>query len=256
MPSVKTSSTTTESAPSRRLATISPMRPASGVSLAGARAALRGAVRPASSALRVAGHRVELGLVERGVGQLALDGAAVEAPLGDVAVGEDEHQQAAAIRERHELEVAELGAPRARRRDDRRRAGVAGQDARRQAQPVVAGQLHLAELVTDHEPVGRVELGLAHEGLDVQPIPEVRGDAPGAGVRVAEQAQRLELRHGAADGGRRDAEAVAGDERLRSDGDGGEHVVLDDGAQHRTLPLGQVDRRPRDVRLAMHLIRH
>ncbi len=64
------------------------------------------------------------------------------------------------------------------------RAGAAGEDRGREAQPLVAGQLHLAELVADHELVGLVELRLAHERLDVEPVAEVRGHAAGTRVRV------------------------------------------------------------------------
>ena len=57
------------------------------------------------------GRAVQLLLVERAVGQLALQRRAVEPPLDDVAVAEHEHQHPRAIRQRHQLNVAELGAP-------------------------------------------------------------------------------------------------------------------------------------------------
>ena len=94
--------------------------------------------------------------------------------------------------------------------------------------------------MTDHQLVGAIQGRLAHERLDVDPIAEVGRNAAGAGVRVAQQSQRLELGHGAAHGGRADREAVALDQRLRADRNGIQDVVLDDGAQHDALPLGQV----------------
>ena len=96
------------------------------------------------------------------------------------------------------------------RGDDRGGAGAGGEDRGGQPQPLVAGQLHLAELVADHELVGAVEGRLAHQRLDVDPIAQVRRDASGAGVRVAQQAQRLELGHGAAHGRRADAAGRSG----------------------------------------------
>ena len=57
------------------------------------------------------GRAIQLLLVERAVGQLALQCRPVEPPLDDVAVAEHEHQHARAIGQRHQLNVAELGAP-------------------------------------------------------------------------------------------------------------------------------------------------
>ena len=218
------------------------MRAASGDSFGARR---RACGRGQAGQLRVqgGGRGVERGLVDRLLGQLALERVAVEAALMDVPVGEDEHEEARAVGERHELGVAEPRSSRSRRRHDRCRMRAPGQDAGRKPQPVVAGERDLAELVADRQLVGHVELGIAHERLDVQAVAEVGGDPARARVRVRQQAERLELGHRAAHGRRRDAESVALDEGFRAHRDRREDVVLHDGAQHRPLPLGQLGAR-------------
>ncbi len=199
--------------------------------------------QPGELGIQQGGGRIERRLVERLVRQLTLQRVAVEPPLADVAVGQHEDQQPRPVGQRNELDVAEPRAARARRRDDRGGSGAAREDRCGQAEPFIARQLHLAELVPDHEPIGRVELRLAHQRFDVQPIPEVGRHPSGTGVRVAEQPERLELRHRASDRRRRDAQSIARHERLGPDGHGGEDVVLDDSAQHRSLAIGQLDGR-------------
>ena len=70
------------------------------------------------------------------------------------------------------------------------------------------------------------------ELVDEEAVALVGGDAPGAGVRLGDEALVLQRRHVVADGGRGDAEAVPLGERLGADGLLGADVVLDDGAQH------------------------
>ena len=172
MPSVKTSSTTTESASSRRLRyDLGDVRRQGRQPRPAARNLRSG--EPAELDVQRSRRLVERGLVERRIRHGTLECAAVQSALHDVAVTQHEDEQPGAVRQRDELHVAEPSPPSARRRDDRGRSRAAGQDARRQAQPVVARQLHLAELVTDHEPIGLVQLRLAHERLDVEPIAEV-----------------------------------------------------------------------------------
>ena len=129
-------------------------------------------------------------------------------------------------------------------RDDRCAARARRQDRSGEAQPLVARQLDLAELVPDHEPVRAVKLRLAHQRLDVDAVPEVGRHAAGAGVRMLQQAHRLELGHRRANGRRADAHAPARDEVLGANRGRVEDVVLDHGAQHRPLPLGQLADRP------------
>ena len=109
-----------------------------------------------------------------------------------------------------------------------------------EALPTALAQ-RVAGVETNRE-VSRVELGLSHQRFDVEAVAEVRRHAAGAGVRMAEQAHRLELGHGAADGGRRDAQAVSAHERLRADRHRRHDVVLDHDAQDRPLSVGQLER--------------
>src|SRR5208282_3497318 len=70
-----------------------------------------------------------------------------------------------------------------------------------------------------------------------QPVSLVRGHAARARVRLHDEALLFEHRHVIADGRRGDVQAVPVDEGLRADRLVGRHVVLDDGAQHRQLPV-------------------
>jgi hypothetical protein len=163
--------------------------------------------------------------------------------LDNRAVSQDHDGHPGVVGQVHELEMGELRAPRAGGRDNRGSPGRGSEGGGGQPQPVVGRQLDLAELVANHERVGPVELGLAHERLDVVAIAEVRRHAAGRGVGVGQQTERFEVGHGAPNGGRADLQAIAADEGLGADRDGGQGVVLDHGPEHGTLPLGQVDRR-------------
>jgi hypothetical protein len=159
--------------------------------------------RGLASQLGVQGRRgsVELRLADGGIRGKPIEHAPVKAALRDVAVNEDQDAQARPVRQLDELDMAEARAPRARRCDDRGAAGAGGQDRGGEAQPLVARQLHLAELVANHELVGVVERCLAHERLHVGPIAQVGRHATGARVRMGQQAHRFKLGHGAADRG-------------------------------------------------------
>ncbi len=211
-----------------------------------------GPLRPESSAFSDRRDRVEPRLVELGIGLRALESHAVEPSLHDIAVAQDEDCQPGAIGQLDELEMSVLGPLRTSRGDHRGALRARRQDRRREPQPLVRGQLHLAELVANPEAICLVELRLSHQRLHVQPVAEVRRNAAGGCVRMAEQSERLELSHGATDGGRRDAQAVARDEGLGTDRHRGEDVVLHHGAQHVALSLGELGARPNDVAIAMY----
>jgi hypothetical protein len=90
-----------------------------------------------------------------------------------------------------------------------------------------------AELVADHQLLDRGQRDDLRDRFDVEAVARVGRDAPGRGVRVGQQAVRLELGEDAPDGRARHGEAVALDERLAPDRRGGRDVFLDDGPKDR-----------------------
>ncbi len=98
---------------------------------------------------------------------------------------------------------------------------------------MLAGEFHLAELVPDHQLLDGRERDGIDDRFDVEAVPGVGGHAAGRGVRVGQQAGCLEVGEDAADGRAGHAEAVALDERLRSDRRGGRDIFLDDGPKDR-----------------------
>ena len=76
--------------------------------------------------------------------------------------------------------------------------------------------------------------------LGVEAVAGFGRDPAGRGVRMREQAERLELGELAADGRRRDAEAGALDERLRADRLAGGDVLLDDPPKDVALALADL----------------
>ena len=113
------------------------------------------------------------------------------------------------------------------------RAGQPGEGRRREAEPVLAGELDLPELVADHQLLdGRQRDGI-DDRFDVEAVAGVGRHATGARVRVGQQAGHLELGEDVADGRAGHAEAVALDERLAADRLCGRDVFLDDGPKDR-----------------------
>ena len=98
---------------------------------------------------------------------------------------------------------------------------------------MLAGELDLAELVADHQLLDGGQRDGLDDRLDVEAVARVGRDAAGRGVRVGQQAVRLELGEDVADGRAGHAEAVALDERLAADRRGGGDVFLDDGPKDR-----------------------
>jgi hypothetical protein len=104
---------------------------------------------------------------------------------------------------------------------------------RREPEPLLARELHLAELVADHQPIDWRQAEARRQRLDVQPVAGIGRDATGAGMRVGQIAGVLELGQNVAHGRRRHAEAIAVDQGLAADRLGGGHVFVNDGPQDR-----------------------
>ena len=98
---------------------------------------------------------------------------------------------------------------------------------------MLAGELDLAELVADHQLLDGRQRDGVRDGLDVEPVALVRGDAAGRRVGVRQETARLELREDAAHGRARDAQAVAIHQGLGPDGGCGRDIFLDDGPKDR-----------------------
>ena len=153
--------------------------------------------------------------------------------LLDGALAEDEDQAGHPFVDGDQVDPPDVGVARLGRGGQTRRPGDRGERRRREAEPVLAGELDLAELVADHQLLdGRQRNGL-DDRLDVEAVAGVGRDAAGGGVRVGQQAVRLELGEDAADGRAGHAEAVALDERLAADRRRGRDVFLDDGPKDR-----------------------
>ena len=108
-----------------------------------------------------------------------------------------------------QIDPAHVGGARLGRRREPRRTGDRGERGRREAEPVLAGELDLAELVADHQLLDGGQGTRLGDGLDVVAIAGVRRDAPGRRVRVGQQAVGLELGEDAANRGAGHAEAIA-----------------------------------------------
>ena len=118
-----------------------------------------------------------------------------------------EDEAGKAIVDRHEVDPADVGRGRLGRRGKAGIAGQRGDRRRREAEPVLAGELHLAELVPDHELLDlRHERGI-DDRFDVPAVALVGRDAAGRGVWVRQQARQLQLGEDVANGRARHAEA-------------------------------------------------
>jgi hypothetical protein len=146
-------------------------------------------------------------------------------------VVEREHGEQPVAREAHEVDLAERGLLEVRAdrdaqllREHAERLRGASQDRldRRRAGELFAQPVALA--------LGeRPDL---HERVDVEPVRLVSRHAAGRRVRVEEEALLLQVAHGVADGGRRDAEAELPRERARPGGLRRGDVALDDRGEH------------------------
>ena len=173
------------------------------------------------------GHAVQRGLVhDIVVGQR-------DQRLLDGALAKDQDQARHPLVDGHEVDAPDVRCPRLCRRRQTGRAGHTRQGGRREAEPVLACELHLPELVADHQLLdGRERHGI-DDRLDVEAVAGVGRHATRRGMRVGQEAGALELGQDASDGRARHAEAVALDQRLRADGRRGGDIFLDDGPKDR-----------------------
>ena len=134
----------------------------------------------------------ELGVQEAGdVVQLVLVVRLVERDelLLDRALGEDDDRLAVRRAGRDEVDVAQPARAWLGRRGEAGGVGDAGERRGGKAEPLLAGELDLAELVADHQLLDRCEADVRRDRLDVQAVAGVGGHAAGAGVRVAQVAR-------------------------------------------------------------------
>ena len=153
--------------------------------------------------------------------------------LAHGALAEHDDQAGEPIRDRDDVDPADVGRPRLGRGDDRGRAVRGREDRRGEAEPLLARVLHLAELVPDHQLLDGRQGRVVGDRLDEVAVARVGRDATGRRVRVGQEAGRLEVGEDVAHGRARHAEAVALDERGRADGCRGVDVFLDDGPEDR-----------------------
>ena len=154
--------------------------------------------------------------------------------VGDQPGLADQHRQHPVLAQPHELDLAHRIGPRRRGghhagvlREGVEEIGGAGEQAGDVGR--VGGE--------GGDAVALGGAGRAHleQGVDVEPVGLGGGDAPGGGVRLLQQAERLEVAHDRAHRGRRALQAVARVERLRGHRLAGLDVVLDQGAQDVAL---------------------
>ncbi|MEJ7696019.1 MAG: hypothetical protein WKF78_05180 [Candidatus Limnocylindrales bacterium] len=114
----------------------------------------------------------------------------------------------------HEVDPTDMGRPGLGRRREAGGSGQAGEGRGCEPEPVLTGELDLAELVADHQLLDRGQRHRVGEGLHVQAVAGVGGDASGARMRMAQQARHLEFGQDVTDGRAGHAEAIALHERL------------------------------------------
>ena len=153
--------------------------------------------------------------------------------LLDGALTQDEDQAGHPLVDGDHVDAADVRVAGLGRRREAGRAGDRREGRRREAEPVLAGELDLPELVADHQLLDRGQRDRVGDGLHVEAVALVGGDPAGGRVRVGQQAGRFELREDAAHRGAGHAEAIAVDERLAADRRGGRDVFLDDGPKDR-----------------------
>ena len=174
-----------------------------------------------------AGDAVEGRLIDR------LGLVEVHDRLLDAAFAQHEDQARHPLVDGDEVDAADVRGAGLGRRRQTRRARQPGERRGREAEPVLARELDLAELVADHQLLDRRQRHGVDDRFDVEAVAGVRGHAPGTGVRVGQQPGRFELREDASNGRAGHAEAVALDERLAADRLSGRDVFLDDGPKDR-----------------------
>jgi hypothetical protein len=189
---------------------------------------LGGRRRPIQHALvEQAGDRVERRLVDR-LGLIDGDGG-----LLDGALSQHEDQAGHPLVHRDEIDPPDVRGVRLRRRRDPRGAGQPGEGRRGEAEPVLARELDLPELVSDHQLLDSRQRDGIGDRLDEEPIAGIRRDATGARVGMRQQAGCLELREDVPHGRARHAKAVSVDERLARDRLCRRDIFLDDGPKDR-----------------------
>ena len=127
------------------------------------------------------------------------------------------------------------------RRDEREKACRVREHLRRRAQRLLDLVAHRAQV--DAELV-RPPFEPVHELLGVDPVSALRRSSPRGGVRMGQEAERLELRELAANGRRRDVEAGPLDEHARADRLARCDVFLDDTPQDLALSSSQLHLAP------------
>ena len=173
--------------------------------------------------------------------QVLLAGADIQREQGLLQGSFVEHDDEAGhpVADRDQLEASDPGGPGLGRRRDPGRVGRRGERRGGQPEPLVRGELHLPELVADHELLDGRERDIARQALDVEAVAGIRRNAARRRVRVGQEALRLQLREDGPYRGGADLELIALHERLRSDRCRAGDVFLDDGAQDRLGSLIQ-----------------
>jgi hypothetical protein len=183
----------------------------------------------------VRGGEAGQSLVEAGrdLVEAGLVGAFVERheELANGALGEDQDEAGQAVAGLDQVEAAQARSLGLGGRRDARHVRGTGKCRCSQPEPLLAGELDLAELVADHELLDGRQDDRIRDGLDVQAVAGIGRDAAGARVRAAQEAGPLELGHHVADRRGADVKTVFDDERLARHRLGGGHVFLDDGPQ-------------------------
>ena len=110
-----------------------------------------------------------------------------------------------------------MGVARLGRRGEAGRPGHGRQGRRGEAEPVFARELHLPELVADHQLLDRGERDRVRDGLHVEAVALVGRDPARGGVRMGQETGGFELGEDAPDGRAGHTEVIALDERQAAD---------------------------------------
>ncbi len=156
---------------------------------------------------------------------------AVHHALLDPAGVRDQYQHQPGRRQRQQLHVPHRGPGQRRVLHDGDLPGQLRQQPYRTAHDVVQVDGAVQE-VLDGAPLGAGKRLDAGQLVDEEAVALVRRDAPGARVRLGDEALVLQRGHVVADRGGGDTELVPLGQRLGADRLLGPDIVLDDGAQH------------------------
>ncbi len=172
-----------------------------------------------------------------GVRQFGLDDAVL-----DVALGADDDQQDALLRQAHELHLAERLAP-ARRHDHAGKAREVRQRVRGGGDHPLRPQLLPAQLALDlagqrgqfgrHLHRAALQRARREHRIDEQPVPARRGNPAGRRMRAGDEPHFLEVGHHIADGRRREIETRVLGQGARAHGLAFGDVALDQGLEKR-----------------------